>query len=70
MRIEVDSGQLDELEQEVASLKRVLSGDYGDTGDLISAAQALMEEVDAVLDCAEDTSDWERKLEDDDEEDE
>lgn len=65
MRIEIDSGNLDSLDEAVADMKRFLSGDDGDTGDLINAAKALLAEAETVLECATGSSDYERPNADD-----
>lgn len=65
MRIEVDSGNLDSLHEAVESMRRILSGDEGDTDDLINRAKDLLSEAETVLECAESSSDYERPSEDD-----
>ena len=60
MRVKVEPAQLEELDEELASLRRVLSGEYGDTGDLINAAQRVLEECDLLLEMISDETGWKR----------
>ena len=68
MRIEVDKGQLDDIEQEAEDLRQALHL-TDDPQEVRACAESLLEELDMLLESIEDSSDWERKFskEDDDE---
>jgi hypothetical protein len=60
VRVKIEPGQLDDLDQEVANMRMVLEGE-GDSGDLIRAAQSLMEEANLFLEYISDESGWKRQ---------
>jgi hypothetical protein len=67
VRVALEPGQLDDLDQEVANVKRWLDG--GDPDDVIIAARMLMEEASLLLEFISDQTGWKRPYtkEDDDE---
>jgi hypothetical protein len=60
VRVKLEPGQLDDLDQEVANMRMVLDGE-GDTDDLINAAKSLMEEANLFLEYISDESGWKRQ---------
>ncbi len=68
MRPKIDSYMLEDLDAEVANMKRVLD-ESTDTDELIRAAKSLMEEANLLLECVSDDTGWERPHTKDEEED-
>lgn len=58
----MEPGQLDDLDEEVAKMRIALENDstLGFVGDLIDAAQCLMEEANLFLEFISDQTGWKR----------